>query len=213
MTAKANLDLMRIYDWCTANKMSLNSDRTVAMIFSNRRIRDSPPVLLKNGLSYDVIKRVDNVKFLGIYYDENLKFKHHIQHLTSKLSRTASMIYRLSPFLLSKILKKLYDAHVNSVLSYNTPIWCCNFPENIKPVITLQKKIIRSITKSDFLAHSKPLFKKTNTLNVVDINKLFLGSLYYKNPIKYVEPLRREHDHNTRNANALRPNRYSRTLK
>ena len=212
MTNNANLDLLRIYEWCTANKMSLNTDKTVAMIFSNRRIRNCPPILLKQGMSYEVIKRVDTVKFLGIYYDENMKFKHHIQHLTSKISRIAGMIYRLSQILPTKILKKLYDAHVNSVLSYNTPIWCCNFPENIKPVITLQKKIIRSVTKSEFYAHSKPLFKKTNTLNVFDINKLFLGSLYFKNPTKYVAPFRRDHPHNTRNANDLRPKRYTKTL-
>ena len=151
------------------------------MLFSNRNIQNIPPILIKNGFSYEVIRRVSDTKFLGIYYDEHLKFKSHITYLCSKLSMVAGVLHRLKTVLPATILRKIYNAHVNSILNYNTPIWCCNFPANINPLHLIQKRIIRSVTKSDFLAHSKPLFKKCKALNVFDINKLYLSKLCWSN--------------------------------
>ena len=100
----ANKELLLISEWCLSNKMSLNSEETVAMFLSNRRVRNCPPIILKNGFNFDVVKRVESVKFLGIYYDQQMKFKRHISYLTTKLSRTAGMLYRLSQFLPAHIL-------------------------------------------------------------------------------------------------------------
>ena len=175
------------------------------MLFSTRKIVDLPLILIKNNTSYDVIKRVNYTKFLGIFYDEHLTFKHHIGVLSSKLSKLGGMIYSLQSFLPTYILKMIYNAHVNSILNYNTPIWCCNYRTNIEPIHLLQKRIIRNVTKSDFLAHSKPLFKSTKTLNIYDLNKLYMGIQFFKFPTKYINPLRRTHHQNTRNFQELRP--------
>ena len=99
-----------------------------------------------------------------------------------------------------------------TLLSYNTPIWSCTYVTNLKPLIQVQKKIIRIINRSDFLAHSQPLFKQSKILNIIDLNKLYLGKLFHKNPDKYINPLRVNHDHNTRNENDLRPPRFRSTL-
>ena len=175
------------------------------MLFSTRRIRNTPQLFIKNNNTYDTIKRVHSTKFLGIYYDEQLSFKSHISALSSKLSKLAGMFYTLHSYLPYRILRTMYNVHINSLLSYNTPIWCCNYEHNIKPLLLLQKRIIRNVTKSDYLAHSKPLFKKTNILTVHDINKFFMCSQYFKNPTKYIIPLRPHHGQNTRNNVVLRP--------
>ena len=124
----------------------------------------------------------------------------------------AGILFKLKFILPSNILKKIYNAHVTSILSYNTPIWCCNYRANIYPIFLLQKRIIRSITKSDYLAHSKPLFKKCKALNIFDLNKLYMSKLFFKNPAKYQEPRRVNHPHQTRNQLLLRPQRCATTL-
>ena len=157
-------------------------------------------------------KRVDHTKFLGVYYDEHLKFSQHISHLCNRLAIVAGMLFRLKLILPTKILKNIYNSHVNSILNYCTPIWCCNYRGNINPVLLLQKRIIRCVTKSDYLAHSQPLFKKCHALNIFDINKAYLSNLCYKNPAKYVDPNIQQHGHATRNQNQLRPARFTTTL-
>ena len=106
----------------------------------------------------------------------------------------------------------MYNAYVTSMLNYNIPIWGCNYDANINPILSLQKRIIRNITKSEFLDHCNPLFNKCNTLKVSDINKLYLATKFYKNPEKYTAPLTFQHPHNTRNQHLLRPVVCSTTL-
>ena len=137
-----HIELQKIYKWTVANKLFLNTEKTVSMIFSNQKIHYFPPLFIKNNLTYDQIKRVEVTKLLGIHYDEQLKFKHHISHLTNKLSILAGMFYKLKFILPSHILKKMYNAHVTSLLNYNIPIWCCNYASNINPILLLQKRII-----------------------------------------------------------------------
>ena len=199
----------KLYAWVIANLLTINTDKTVAIIFSTRKILNVPLLFIKNGTSYDVIKRVTTTKFLGVHYDEHLNFKQHISILSGKLSKLAGMILSIKDFLPKHILRLIYNAHVNSLLSYNTPIWCCNYKNNIKPVQLLQKKIIRNITKSDYLEHTMPLFKQCKILTIMDINKLFMGSQYQKFPAKYVNPLRRSHQQNTRHYHSLLPIQHS----
>ena len=43
----SNDELHKIYKWTIANKLSLNTDKTVAMVFSNQMIHSLPPILIK----------------------------------------------------------------------------------------------------------------------------------------------------------------------
>ena len=168
------------------------------MIFSSRNITNLPPILIKDGMSYTPIRIVESTKFLGIHYDQQLNFKHHINYLKGKLSKLAGMFHSLKTYIPTHIMKMIYHAQVNSILNYNTPIWCCNYETNTKPLYLLQKRIIRSVSKSDFLAHSNPLFKKLDLIKLSDINKLYMGAQYFKHPEKYIRPQLHQHERNTR---------------
>ena len=107
----ANEELHKLYYWCTANRLTINISKTHYMIFSNKPIpNDLPPMAIKSGFEYRIISRVNNFKFLGIFFDEHLKFNFHTSHLTNKLSQISSMLLKVSKFLPSHILKILYYA-------------------------------------------------------------------------------------------------------
>ena len=65
-------NLARLTDWFRANKLSLNIKKTNFMVFSNNQ-NDVPNINLE--IDNVAIKRVDNVKFLGIMIDESLCWK------------------------------------------------------------------------------------------------------------------------------------------
>ena len=98
------------------------------------------------------------------------------------------MFHSLKTYLPTNIMKMIYNAQVNSILNYNTPIWCCNYKSTVKPLYLLQKRIVRSISRSEFLANSSPLFKKLKFLKLDDINRLYMGLQYLKHPEKYIRP-------------------------
>ena len=53
------------------------------------------------------------------------------------------------------------------------------------PCVSYRKKVIRTITHSNYIAHSEPLLKDLNLLNVRDLMELkiikFLHKLYHNN--------------------------------
>ena len=122
LVLKANSDLHNFYNWVTANKLTINTDKTVAMIFSTRKVTNIPLVFIKDNMSHVNIKYVDHTKFLGVHYDKNLNFKHHINTLSSKLSKIAGMFYSLHTILPTKILKLIYYCHIRSILEFGVPV-------------------------------------------------------------------------------------------
>jgi hypothetical protein len=76
----------------------------------NKKLPDMPPLFY--GTS--TIKRVSEVKYLGIYMDEQLNFKWHIEKLRGKISPMVGMLYRLKFYLPYRILKSIYHAFIDS---------------------------------------------------------------------------------------------------
>ena len=87
-----NNELVHVVDWLSANKMSLNIEKTHYMVFCNRGRSFS--------LNSDVriagtnIERVNHTKFLGIIIDSKLSWKFHIDHVCSKISKNIGIIQK-----------------------------------------------------------------------------------------------------------------------
>ena len=67
-----NEDLKLISDWYKANKLTLNLNKTVCMLF-NYRTKSAMQINIK--IDNVVIPQVPHTKFLGIYLDKNLNWK------------------------------------------------------------------------------------------------------------------------------------------
>jgi hypothetical protein len=86
-------------------------------------------------------------KLLGVYFDENMSFDHHITSLCNKMSRSLYCINKAKNFLTSKSLITLYYALVHSHLTYCPIIVSCASASNINKILKIQKKAIRIVTK------------------------------------------------------------------
>ena len=157
--------------WTKANKILLNLDKTKYMIFSNKNSKepDRSCVLIDGNL----IERVGNYKYLGIIIDNKLIFRDHCEYLKSKLSRVLGILKYLR-FLPRRILLLLYNTLAYPLFLYGILIWGSAATYHIQPLSIIQKKMIRVITSSDWLAHTSPLFKK---LNVLKLNDVYLNTL------------------------------------
>ena len=202
----ANIELFNFYFWCLCNRLSINTVKTYFILFSNVQYNlPLPPLMIKSSLNYDIIKRVRFIKFLGVFFDENVTFKKHISYLTQRLTRTSSLIYQLRDLMPSFVLLNMYHAHVNSVLSYCNIIWPCAHPTTLKSLVTIQKRIIRNVTHSTFDAHTEPLFRETHILNIDQIRKFNLGIYFFKNNLNDLAQFQGNHNYLTRHRDNLRP--------
>ena len=115
------------------------------------------------------LDQVDCAKFLGIQIDAHSTWKNHIAFISSKVSRGIGAINRVKFILAHKSLRMLYFTLIHPHLTYCCLVWGCASKTNLVHLKSLQKKAIRLITKSDYLAASKPIFIKLQLLTLDDI--------------------------------------------
>ena len=78
-----------------SNKLSLNYDKTKWSLFHPFSKRQFLPRNLPNLLVENInIKREHVTKFLGVFIDENLSWKQHIEILSSKISKSIGILYK-----------------------------------------------------------------------------------------------------------------------
>ena len=78
------------------------------------------------------------------------------------------------------MLKTLYCSLILPHLQYCALIWANTYPSRIYKLKILQKKVIRTVTKSDYMAHTNNLFKRNNLWKLDNIYKCQLGVFMYK---------------------------------
>ena len=177
-----NVELKKICYWFRTNELSLHPGKTKFMIFTKNEANinfDELNIVLDNNndnqneenniikLSYiNSTSVIPAIKFLGVYLDPKLNFKHHIDAIHSRVSRSLFAINSAKHFLDKKALKTLYCSLVHSHFSYCIPIWSCTSKNSINKLELLQKKAIRTISLSKYNAHTVPIFKKTEILPI-----------------------------------------------
>ena len=66
----------------------------------------------------------------------------HINELKKKISRTIGVLYKLQPFVTSKILSSIYYAIIYPFLLYGITIWGNAGKNLLTPILTLQNKFV-----------------------------------------------------------------------
>ena len=99
----------------------------------------------------------------------------------------------------------LYYSLIYPFLTHGIQVWGLTYPTYLKPVTTLQKRVVR-MTFSDPRSHSEPLLKPHRLLKISDIIHFeilcFVYQWYHKlSPscfVNYFNPVSSIHSHNTR---------------
>ena len=207
-----NKELGKLFEWLCLNRLSLNISKTNFIIFQSK---NKPKVNVTILINKKAIEEVKCVKYLGVLIDSQLTFRNHIDELTKKISRAIGVLYKLRPYVTTKILTNVYYAIVYPFLLYGIVIWGNASVNLINPIHILQKKFVRMATFNDNypiprgpLAHTPLLFYELKLLTIFDIFKLQVGKFVYESlnnigPSSSIVKFTRAcevHNHNTRYA-------------
>lgn len=207
-----NEDLKALQWWFSKNHMLLSPEKTKYINFSQRKeihfaneiIYRCMQCLSKNSHCADcaVVGQTDNIKYLGVILDQDIKWEKHIQKLKLKLNSALRYFYFLSPMCNEKILRMLYFSLVHSRIEYGLFCWGGTFETNIKPIFIQQKKFLRIIFKKCRMEPSYPLFVQAKILplkymfvfKVLKIFYVISGNFphhvnYVKNKLRKIEIL------------------------
>lgn len=104
-----------IKNWCDANGLSLNKDKTRLLIFPKRRISSLP----------DNLSVCDSLKVLGVFFESDLRWNKHTDHLVTSASRRFHILRKLkhTPCVSKSDLVQIYNSFIRGVLEYNCSIF------------------------------------------------------------------------------------------
>ena len=116
-----NKELEKLHDCLCINRLSLNITKTNFVIGHSFNKPKAHVTILINK---EVIDEVKHVKYLGILIDSQLTFKYrHIDKLNKKVYRAIDILYKLRPFVTSKILSNAYNVITYPSLLYGIEVW------------------------------------------------------------------------------------------
>ena len=101
-----NSELILLYEWLCANRLSLNAGKTEYMIF--RPPRKTIDCKFKLRLNYTKLYESTKIKYLGVILDSRLTWKFHIKELNKKLSRAVGMLFKMRHYCNINTLKSQF---------------------------------------------------------------------------------------------------------
>ena len=152
-----------ISTWLATNKLVPNISKTNYIIFTskgksyNKNVRNIK-------IDGNNIQQVNKTKLLGIIIEEHLYWATHISHLCNIIARNVGILQKLWYFVPVDVLKILYHSLILSHQQYCTLLWGNSYYSHLNKLRLLQKKAIRIISNTDYLAHSSKLFSNLNLL-------------------------------------------------
>lgn len=138
------------------SKLLLNGHKTKAMLFAANKSVVSPPSIIT--LEGTPIEFVDTYKYLGIWLDQNLNFKYHIETLTKKLKFTLGFLYRLKSCFSSSSRKRLVTGLFMSQLDYGDTVYRFACPIALAKLDPLYHAALRYISNSAYRTHHCTLY-------------------------------------------------------
>ena len=118
---KLNIELEKMSHWLSANKLSLNIEKTSFVVFHCPQKKILHQVNLQ--ISNKQLKQDNQVKYLGLIVDSNLNWKSHIHELGKKISRGIGILAKIRHLVNSNILSQLYYSLIYPFLTYGLLVW------------------------------------------------------------------------------------------
>ena len=160
---KLNNDLEKVHAWLTANKLTLNSNKSEYMIIASRQKLNSIDATTTNiSIAGQQITRVKSTESLGIIIDEQLKWHEHNNKQCKTISARIGMLRRSRDFVTQDVLITMYNSLVLPHLTYCSTVWHGSSADHISKLYKLQKRAARVITGSNYDIRSTDIFETLN---------------------------------------------------
>lgn len=187
---KALRDLAILKKWLDYNVLTLNISKTKFMPISLKNSSDyalddlvihSCGNSLNNLCQCGNILRVTSYKYLGIFFDNHMKWSVHIEYLKKRLRKFVFAFKELSYVLNKKEMKIAYYAYVQSLLSFGIIAWGGAYKTIMNSLSITQKMIIKVAFKKNRRFATDLLFQETQLLTIRQIFVKVLLIHIYKN--------------------------------
>lgn len=181
--AALNFDLCRIYEISKKHSLSLNTSKSIAMIFGKNKLVNEFLDVHKDSiiLNNEIIKFDDNVRNLGLTMDSNLRFSKHISNCLGKSYSNLRHLYQCKDYLNSKNRTLLCESLVLSNFNFCDVVYGpCLLVSDQNRIQRLQNSCLRFIHGIRRDQHISHYLKTTGWLSMQQRRFLHSSTLFFK---------------------------------
>ena len=178
LTHKANNSLNQIYQWCLANKITINLDKTNFTVFSPNKNIAPDNLIISIGNS--CIKYTSCCKYLGIFIDNKLTWQEHIDYVYKKLLKFCGIFYKIRELLPFQCLKMVYFSFVYSHIIYGIEIYANTCSSYLQRLNILNNKLIRILFNKKRFTHVTELYKVIESLPILKLHDFTVLKFVHK---------------------------------
>ena len=165
--------------WLHQNILTLNVDKTKYICFSirhdiklNKNLNIIPhECVFEDSCNCSSLERVKSIKYLGVTIDCSLNFKEHVKHMCGRVRKLIYIFKKLRHIAEPKLMKQIYFALCQSLLTYCITTWGGTAKTTIKSIEVAQRAVLK-------VSISKPICFPTTTLfqicEVLTVRQLFI---------------------------------------
>ncbi|KAG6448993.1 hypothetical protein O3G_MSEX005813 [Manduca sexta] len=200
----AEKGLYKINIWLQKNLLTLNTNKTKYICFHKTAKSQPPPMpdlRIHTSCAPDLfssccckqILRTNEIKYLGLIIDEHLNFASHIGTLTGRIRKVIGIMKLLRNSANIQIIKLVYFAICQSLLSYCIGVWGGAAKTIMLPLERAQRAVLKTMLYKPFRFSTNALYKEVGVLRVrqlyihkacVSTHKLTLKSTEYNSLLK-----------------------------
>ena len=173
-----NLELKKVSEWLESNKLTLNISKSKFMLTLKNKTLKSDFSLKING---EDLERCESYKYLGVFFDENLTWKPHVDYISKKIAKTCGSLSKLRHSAHIDILISVYYALVYSYLRYGIVAWGNATKTILQPLTSLSNRAVRIMVFAPFgNIDVSSIYKYLNIPEIPKIFSLESGKFVFK---------------------------------
>ena len=159
-------DLRKLADWFTSNKLTLNIEKTVCILFQKPGQSEN----IKLEVGNQTIFNTPETRFLGMLLDEHMNWSPHINNLILKITRNSNMLKLNQSIMPTDAKLHIYQAHVASHIQYCILLWGNNASEiQLKKLQKIQNICMRYVLPK---TQTSQIYQKLKVLNINSLIEL-----------------------------------------
>lgn len=182
--------------WLITNKLTLNTDKTKFLTFMTKKYH-IPEHEYINIIAHScdqmsvsctcpALSRASEIKYLGVIIEDTLGFRQHIDALTIRMRKLTYIFRKLRHVSDPNMLKMVYLALCQSILTYCIPVWGGAPKSILLPLERAQRQILKICLFLPRLHPTCDLFKQSKVLTVRQL--FILQIILLKHASLYFDP-------------------------
>ena len=180
--------MIKISNWAEIWKVKFNAKKSKDIIFSNKYLNNSPPLIL-NG---NYIDRVNVHKHLGIFLSSTLDWSVQVNQVCLKANKKLSVL-RSVKLLSRQTLDILFKITVRSVVDYGLPVYFQNLRQTeIRRLEQVQYRAAKIVTGALHLSSREKLNSELGWETIQKRSEILGLSMFHKIHVQETRPLIRK---------------------